>query len=297
MERMMKEITTVVVIAASCVAFANPKVGCTISFIGDHGYYRSNAFFRERPIAEQMIKDGIDLCLYNGWGKADAVKSLKQFNAVWLITEHEGVCPNPAEEVSAALKAYVNAGGGLVFCFSTGRYPEASVDAYWTKVMKTFGAEILHEEIFNPETEVKVDKRRNMFHTEALSNHPVTAGVAGLWFADRSGGTWGSAAVKYSDDWQVIVTGGASAKSVPQNPRTNEIEAGRPGYYTHDAPIVAVRTFGKGRIVFIASHKDTCGWMYNIDKWPNYTERCVYEGKASDMVSNCKFHLKFSGIV
>ena len=287
------------VLAASLAtaAVADPKVGCTIALAKSNYLYQSNAFFRERPIAEQMIKDGIDLCWYEGWGEEKgrgkreevrgldvAIRSLKQFNAIWLITEHEGGCPHPAAETAAALKAYVEEGGGLVFCFSAGRYPEAPVDAYWTEVMKTFGAEILHEEIFNPETEVKVDNRRNMFYTSDFAAHPVTAGVPGLWLADRSGGTMGSVAVKYSSDWQVVVRGGKGARSVPKNRRTNEIEEGKAGFYTHDAPIVAVRQFGKGRIVFIASHKDSCGWMYNIDKWPNFTERGTYQGKPCDMV-------------
>ena len=284
-------------VAGTVAGTADPKVGCTIALAKSNYLYQSNAFFRERPIAGQMIKDGIDLCWYEGWGgekgksksekgksAADAVESLKQFNAIWLITEHEAECPHPAAETAAALKAYVEAGGGLVFCFSAGRYPEAPVDAYWTEVMRTFGAEILHEEIFNPETEVKVDKRRNMFYTSDFSAHPVTAGIPGLWLADRSGGTMGSVAVKYSSDWQVVVRGGKGAKSVPKNRRTNAVEAGKAGFYSHDAPIVAVRQFGRGRIVFIASHKDSCGWMYNIDKWPNYTERGTYQGKVCDMV-------------
>jgi len=263
---------------------AQPKVGCTIALSDHHSNYRSNAFFRQRPVSVQMIKDGIDLCLYNGWGKSDPVTSLKQFNAIWLITEHENMADDSVEKTTAALKAYVEQGGGLVVCFSSGRYPEAPVDAYWTAVMKTFGADLLHEEIFNPETEVKVDDRRNLFYTADLVKHPITAGIPGLWLADRSGGTWGSVAVRYSPEWKVLVTGGKGSLSRPKNLRTNEIELGKPGYYKHDAPIVAARSYGKGRFVFVASHKDSCGWMYGIDKWPNYPERSQYLGKPSDML-------------
>lgn len=290
-----KMITAMIALLSAVTLAADPKVGCTISFIDNHNMYRNNSLFRTRPIAEQMIKDGVDLCLYKGWGNGDAVKSLKQFNAIWLITEHEGMCQFKPEVTAEALKSYVEDGGGLVFCFSAGRYPEAAVDAYWTKVMNTFGAEILHEEIFNPETEVKVDKCRNMFYTSDLIEHPVTKGIPGLWLADRSGGTWGSVAVKYSPEWTVVVTGGKGSKSIPKNRRTNEIELGKEGFYTHDAPIVAVREFGKGRVVFIASHKDTCGWMYGCDKWPNYPERSVYNGKPSDMVGLVENALKWAG--
>ena len=274
-------------VALCSMCAAAPKVGVTVSFRDSVWMpYLSDAFFKERPVCADMAKAGLDPCWYVGWKKGeDPLQSLKQFHVLWLMTDHEEECPHTAEETAAALKGYVEAGGGLVFCFSPGRYPEAPVDAYWTQVMAVFGAEILHEEVFNPDTAVKVDKVRAMFHTDALAPHPVTKGVPGLWLADRSGGTWGSAAVKYSPEWTVVATGGEGARSIPKNRRTNMVEPEMQGFYGHDAPIVAVRSFGRGRIVFVASHKDTCGWMFNIDKWPNYTERSTYAGKPCDMVT------------
>lgn len=265
---------------------AVPRIGVSVTLKNPNWMnYASDAFFKERPISVDLAKSGLEPCWYIGWGKDNALASLRQFNALWLLTDHEDQCPYKAEETIAALKAYVEAGGGLVFCFSPGRYPEAPVDAYWKKVMMAFGAEMLHEEVMNPETTVKVDKDRNMFYTDSLSPHPVTKNVPGLWLADRSGGTWGSVAVKYSPEWTVVATGGKGARSVPKNPRTNNLEPGRKGFYDHDAPVVAVRSLGRGRIVFIAAHKDTCGWAYNLDRWPNFTERSTYDGKAGDMVT------------
>ena len=281
------KIAAIAMIASAASSFAAvPKIGVSVALKNNQWMpYLSDAFFKERPVCIDMSKAGLDPCWYIGWGKGDPLQSLKQFNALWLMTEHEDQCPYMADETIAALKAYVEAGGGLVFCFSPGRYPEAPVDAYWKKVMMAFGAEMLHEEVMNPETTVKVDKRRNIFYTDSLEDHPVTKGVPGLWLADRSGGTWGSVAVKYSPEWKVVVTGGKGARSVPKNPRTNNLEPDRKGFYGHDAPIVAVRSLGRGRIVFIAAHKDTCGWMYNVDKWPNFVERSNYGGKPGDMVT------------
>ena len=269
-----------------CSMFAAvPRIGVSVSFTNPLWMnYPSDSFFKERPIAVELARTGFDPCWYVGWGKDDSLKSLKQFNALWLMTEHEDECPYKAEDTIAAIKAYLESGGGLVFSFSPGRYPEAPVDAYWTKVMKSFGAEMLHEEVMNPETTVQVDNVRRMFYTDSFVNHPVTKDVPGLWLADRSGGTWGSVAVKYSPEWKVVVTGGKASRSIPKNPRTNNLEPTRKGFYDHDAPIVAVRSYGRGRIVFIASHKDTCGWVYNIDKWPNLTERSNYNGKPCDMI-------------
>ena len=285
MKKLLAAATAMLGLAASSFA-ATPRIGVSVSLKNPQWMnYASDSFFKERPIAVELAKFGLEPCWYIGWGKDDALASLKQFNALWLLTDHEDECPYKAEETAAAIKEYVEAGGGLVFCFSPGRYPEAPVDAYWTEVMKAFGAELLHEEVMNPETTVKVDKRRNMFYTDSITPHPVTRGVPGLWLADRSGGTWGSVAVKYSPEWTVIVTGGKGARSVPKNPRTNNLEPERKGFYDHDAPIVAVRPLGRGRIVFIAAHKDTCGWAYNIDRWPNITERSNYGGKPCDMVT------------
>ena len=253
--------------------------------------YIRNSFFKTRPVVEELAKAGLDVCWYDGWQKRDAAESLRQFNAIWLMTEHEDECPCPAEAVAAALKDYVNAGGGLVIAHSAGRYPEAPVDAFWKKVMAAFGLEILHEEICDDSTVEKI-WNREVFFTDNLADHPVTKGVPGLWLPLRTphgGGstyTWGSVAVRTSPEWTAVVSTGAAGKSYRKDPKTNVIDWSAVGTYASGpVPIVNVREFGKGRVVFLAVHKDNCGWMYGIDKWPNLVERGELKGRRSDMLA------------
>ena len=73
----MKMAGLVLIASLTTATAAAPKVGCSVSLMKSLYLYQSNAFFRERPIAEQMIKDGIDLCWYEGWEKVKS-KSEKE---------------------------------------------------------------------------------------------------------------------------------------------------------------------------------------------------------------------------
>ncbi|MBQ2631517.1 MAG: hypothetical protein IJG13_17710, partial [Kiritimatiellae bacterium] len=267
-----------VVLATSALCAVAPKVGVTVALRSGYGpqQYISNAAFKSRPIVEEMEKCGVDLCWYEGWKKGDALKSLKQFNCVWLIIDHEDRCPYPAAETAAALKRYVEAGGGLVVSHSTGRYPEAPVDAYWREVYAAFGLGLLQEEIVDPATSRHEDKYYDMFFTDSFADHPVTKGVPGLWLPmRRTVPTWGVVATRPSEGWTAVVTAGPGGRSHPRDPITNAIQSDKSGTYAPGSrpPIVLVRSLGRGRIVFEAIHKDSCGWAYNIDRWPNLVER------------------------
>lgn len=287
---------------ANVLCAAEPKVGCTIAFRSGYGHqtYISNAAFKGRPIAVEMDKEGIDLCWYAGRGQDAWMKSLTQFNAIWLNTEHEDQCPYDADELGKALRAYVEAGGGLVVCHSAGRYALAPVDAYWTKVFGHFDMEILHEEILDL-TETAYFPKRDLFYADTKVRHPVTDGVPGLWLPLRlslkgdGGSEWGSVAVRYSPDWKVVFSTTKNGKSYLKNRLTNKIswDEANVGFYRNGAPLVAVRELGKGRVVFIAIHKDNAAWAYNIDRWMNRTERSVIRGKASDAVRLVENALKW----
>jgi len=264
-----------------------PKVGVTLAFRGGYGsaQYVSNASFKGRPVVEDFAKQGLDLCYYAGWrGAKTPLASLKQFNAVWLVIDHEDQCPYPAEETIAALKEYVSAGGGLVVTHSGGRYSEAPVDAYWTKVYAAFGLDLLHEEIVDDATSARVDRHFDLFRVEDFADHPIAEGIPGLWLPiRRSMGSWGVTAFRTSPEWQWIARTSPTARSVPKGKIDNRPKWDQPGTFAKGPiPVVAARAFGKGRVVFIAIHKDNVGWAYNIDRWPNWVERSVFNDKRSD---------------
>ena len=303
----MKNVLAGVLLSAAFAAIgAEPRVGVTIALRNGFGHqqYISNAHFKTRPVVRELAKEGLDLCWYEGWGKGEgerrkekggesadaAVNSLKQFNAIWILTDHEDECPYTPEEVGEALKAYVEQGGGLVVSHSAGRYPEAPVDAFWKKALSVFGMEILHEEVSDL-TEKKHDVSvyvAPLFYAANLSDHPVAKGVAGAWLPMRGGypsHCWAVPAVKYSADWTPVLSTGPNGASYAKNRRTNFVEwddANRGTYAKGPVPIVAARTFGRGRVVFSSIHKDNSGWMFGIDKWPNVQEKGELFGRRSD---------------
>lgn len=273
------------------------KVGATLSFLDNLYVYKSQKHFAERPITKEMAKAHIDLCLYNGPGKKPFLKSLKQFNVIWLMLEHEAMNKFSPDVVGKALREYVEQGGGLVINHSPGRYPEAAVDHYWDAVFKHLDMERLHEEVVDLKDRKRIGKgSRNAFFTKEFTKHPVTDNVRGLWFVCRDkNGAWGSHAIKYSDDWKIVVRGSKTAMSYKKDKDTNDINYKNIGFFKSSAPLVAIRELGKGRIVSIAAHKDNSGWNYGIDRWVNTLERGTIDGRPSDMVTLLENALRWAG--
>ena len=286
---MKRVLFSTVVAVASCAASADaipPRVGCTISLLPNgHHEYTSDSFFQKRPIVEEMRRYGLDVRLCDGGGGTNILASLRQFNSVWLMTEHESKPLVSSEEVAKALSDYVSAGGGLVIAHSGGRYPAAPCDGYWSEVYKTFGLELLHEETVDDTDIRKADEYYDVFYVNEMADHPISSGVSGLWLPFRRVRTWGVTSYRTSPEWTSIVTTTEKGKSCPKDVITNLLKKKAVGSYKHGpVPIVSARSYGKGRIVFMAIHKDCCGWMYGIDRWPNIIERSNWGGRTSDAV-------------
>lgn len=271
------------------------KVGTTISFLDLSGADQKS--LAKRPIAQELAKENLELCYYPGPGKDDLTASLKPFNAVWLLLEHEAMNSYDPDVVGKALRAYVEQGGGLVINHSPGRYPEAPVDTYWDKVFKHLDMDRLHEEVVDLASREPLGKgNRSAFYTKAFTDHPVTRGVPGLWLLCRdSSAGCGSHAITYSDDWKIVVSGPKTAKSYLKDKNTNQIDYNKLGFYRQDAPLVAIRELGKGRIVSIAAHKDHSGWMWGCDRWPSELYRGELHGQPTDMVKLLENALRWAG--
>ena len=264
-----------------------PRIGTAVGFCNSICDYKSDSFFQGRPIVKEMAENGLELRLYNGPEKdVPWAKSLRQFNAVWLMIDQEQKVPHDPETVGRELRAYVESGGGLVIDQTAGRYSESVVDAFWETALKHLEMNRLHEEIVDFTNHFwRATPHNWMFYTRNIKPHPVTEGVPGLWCPCRGNSqSMGSVAVDYPDGWEIVVRGEKTAKSYPKNRITNDIEYDRKGTFGAEPPLVAVRQLGKGRIVSIAVAKDNSGWMYKIDKWPNINERGEHDGLRSDFV-------------
>jgi len=205
--------------------FAGPRIGVTVNFAYELGEgrplgYRSDEIFRTRPICEEMIREGVDPYLFTCKVPKDMPAALRQFDAIWLMTDHEDshmAQQFDPDRMGAALRQYVEEGGGLVLNLTGGRYPQNIVDGWWRKCFSHLDMETLLEETYDRTSKRETDGH-SLFYTTNFTAHPVTEGVPGLWLASRQttathGGSMGVIGVRYSSDWQVVVRGPKEART------------------------------------------------------------------------------------
>jgi len=242
--------------------------------------FNSSIFYR-RYISENAI--------YN---------SISRFHVIHLTTTPEGAGvsfderkKNYAKIVGKALKKFVEEGGGLFIQIRPVRYPNGKDEEYWNEVFKVFGIKILHEGVFDKtrEYEGKTLRKVLFFYTQNIKSHPVTNSVRCLYLPlhDYYPGP-GITALKYSDEWKIIVRGEKEAKSYRSglggNP--NVLNLDNPGTYSSEPPVVGVREFGKGRIVVFPISPLFTGLNYLNPLWENTVEEKgdPLSGRPSDVM-------------
>src|SRR5262249_53105887 len=85
------------------------------------------------------------------------------------------------------------------------------------------------------------------FTTTQIKRHAVTEGVERLALPQTYEGTPAVAALSYSKDWTVLVTGEAEAQSYKRDAEYR-LDLKQPGSYKTAPPLASVREFGKGRV-------------------------------------------------
>ena len=221
-------------------------------------YDRRPPFFRKHGIQASLFDE---MWLYGIPSSAEQIYSkLKPFHVLHLQTTQEGLSSNlqdrrlyrkRATDAGHGLARFVNEGGGLFLRCSGVRYPGDSDIEYWNMVLEPFGVTILHEAVFDKSGsfDVRTVDPNRIWHTGNIEKHAVTEGVQHLYLPLYNNGPFpGLTAVRYSSEWQIIVRGKQTAKSYKTD-ASNAIDLDVPGAYTTSPPVVAVRTFGKGRIV------------------------------------------------
>ena len=254
-------------------------------------YSAEAAYFREQGI-EPALFDLHKLC----YGKVNFLQlysQLKKHHAIILRTNCESISTYDAQDrenakaVAKALSMYVKAGGGLILQMSAVRYPNDEDELFWNDCLKPFGIQILHEGIYDPTnsqmTRIKFNLSKEMSYTRNIKPHPVTRGVKGLLLPLYSYNNFpGTPAFKFSRDWQVVVRGEKTAESYQNDRLNNRFKPTKPGTYKSAPPLVAVRAFGKGRIVAIPINKLYTGMNYKNFFWGNQVEYKGLPGKPSN---------------
>ncbi|NOZ20356.1 MAG: hypothetical protein GXP25_04625 [Planctomycetes bacterium] len=207
-----------------------------------------------RKLAKQFEDQGFktrEVCAFSPQLTMDF---LKQFNVVILGAGGEGnqhsLFSKLADDKAKLLLEYVKQGGGLLALRSPGWQFGKDIEEI-NNWLRPTGIEILDEQVLDEENAVNLPSGYTLFWTDNIAKHPVTEGVAGLFYPNIRGGyrryTDFSSPVKTSSDWTVLVRGTKTAHSVHRKKGSMQHPA-TPGTYKTMPPLMAVRQFGQGRI-------------------------------------------------
>lgn len=244
-------------------------------------YDRRPSFFREHGIQASLFND---MWFYGIPSSAEQIYSkLTPYHVLQLQTTQEGLSSNlqdrrlyeqRAADAGQGLARFVQAGGGLFLRCSGVRYPGDSDIEYWNMVLKPLGVTILHEAVFDKQDsfDVRTGDPNKIWQTTNIEKHAITEGVEQLYLPLYNNGPFpGVTAVQYSPEWQIVVRGEQTAQSY-QTDGSNAIDLDLPGSYERAAPVVAVRRFGKGRIVSFPLGYVFLSGNYGNPIWPAVVE-------------------------
>jgi hypothetical protein len=255
-------------------------------------YGRMQPVFKEHNIKNALfdLRD-----FYNRDMSVDQIyKQLKEFQVVHIQTTEEGigtdltdVYKKRAENLTKALERYLNDGGSVLIQPFAERYQGHVDEEFWNIVLKPFGAKILHEGVFDKSRKFIGTTRAEgtvFWYTNNIRKHPVTEGVKSLSLPLTGFGHFpGLVAMEYSPDWQVLVFGEKEAKSY-QTSNSNRLDINIEATYKEAPPVLAVRNYGKGRIVCYPLTKLYTGLNHRNPIWTDIVEvnGDVKVGRTSD---------------
>jgi hypothetical protein len=178
-----------------------------------------------------------------------------------------------AAAARAALEKYLAEGGGVLLVLQAVRYPGDKDQDYANLVLQGLGAEMLHEGVFDQKRRfaapiASMFPPEGFFWTENIvKGHPVTEGVRCLCLPQYHNGTTpGVVALQLSPQWQVLVRGEASAQSYMVTPE-HVVDYHHVGTFSSAPPIVAVRSFGKGRVMAMSVPARSVHANYGVPGW------------------------------
>lgn len=234
--------------------------------------------------AEQGFEKGLA-----GWTPQLTLDYLKRFNLVVILhLPQPGAEPEfdpMIEEKKALLLQYVQEGGGLLVLRSPGWQFGKDIEDY-NRWLAPTGVEILSESVVDEAHRYAPEFAWPLFWTNQVAPGPLTEGVRGIFYPPSLGAytvyTDFTSPLKVTPDWQVLVSGMDTAKSL-RTAKTGKEVPDTPGTYASSPPLVAVRQYGKGRICVwpIAS---TCVWQdgYHV-RWG---EGLTMSGEADGMAGS-----------
>jgi len=208
------------------------------------------------------------------------LKMLREFNVMVIDTPFDDSINQigATEKANAAaarkaLEQYLTEGGSALIDLQAVRYPGDLDQDYANLILEGLGVKMLHEGVFDKqrafETPIaSVFQPEGFFTTENITpGHPVTEGVKRLALPQyHNGKTPGVVTPQLSPEWQVLVRGEQTAQSYVVT-REHVTDYAQVGSYAGAPPVVAVRSFGKGRVMIFSVPARSVHTNYGVPGW------------------------------
>ena len=168
----------------------------------------------------------------------------------------------------APLEGYLREGGGVLLYahswYNTGR------DGWhgFNNCLRKWGGEVLFEQVVDPATKYFAPTGYDQAHYYRASNiapDPLTAGVRTIFYPSTGRYMYpGTYPLKLDANWKVLVRASKAAKTHTWNDQQNCLNA-EFGEAPPECPLVAVRTYGNGKIACVGM--SAVELAYGIDNW------------------------------
>jgi hypothetical protein len=188
---------------------------------------------------EKTVLNYEELKRYNvvvlmGVGLAHADKSLKTIN----------------KENIAVLLRYIKEGGGILF--NPSFIQNLSALTPQEHFASELGLTLLFDELVSDSASAQATAYTIPFaYTDVVRKHPVTEGIAGIWYPVniKAGGQLHTITYSANEQWEELIAGGATSftQKVPVD-TYYKFSKNPLGHYRGEVPLAAVRSYGKGRI-------------------------------------------------
>ena len=230
----------------------------------------------------------VQLMYSAGAAKYLAADQLARFNAVIVLDmpgHDKGRYPKNFARAAQVLHEYVEAGGGLL-CTAMPRGWNNAMPTI-NRLLKPWGARYLDEQVVDPENLVQSAawfQKYPLCWADDVAKHVVTTGVKGSWYpgkAWRADGILTTAGMVLDDEWQVLLRGKRSARSV--RPQGAKLVTEPAGTITSTPPIAALRRVGKGRAAIIPIYTSFLTGGCDHPSWRSMVWDGQAEGQRSDM--------------
>lgn len=188
--------------------------------------------------------------------KRITLEELKKYNFVVVGIDQSdfklSLTKEEATGLGKLLAEYVRQGGGL-YLTRNGGYQFGQDIVALNHILEPFGAMVPDEQLIDEKNSFNAPSTSCYWTGNIVPGHPVTEGVKGLFIPEVHGTyktyTDFASPVKVDSNWTVLAKMEVTGKSYHRLKNGKKGNPQQPGSFDSEAPFLAVRNFGKGRVV------------------------------------------------